>query len=399
MNGKPMRATHILPFGRRHIVPRICVVENKPHVRGFLAQAFEDLGFVTSECLRIELPAAIAEFAPDIVVAGPQGNESELALLLQMVSQHEHGGKVMLFGGRSSLTLIAAQDFGERLGLSMLPPLGTPFRDADLVANLAEYLPILPLPSIPVEAGEALSGGWIEPWYQPLIDARSLAPRGVAAVIRLRHPSWGIVPPASFIAEPDDPQLTRLSQSIVTRVLADWDAFIAVSPIELSLPLPLSALLADGFVDELFLALSDRALLSGFMVEIAADEAARDPLGFRRVADALAACRIRVGLAQVRGVHLPFLQDTACTVRRIKLDRTMPEHAVRDRRSRETCGRIVAHARTAGISTAADGIDNRTDLHLARDVGIDVLQGALLAPALDARRFLRVVNRQKPRQH
>ena len=399
MNGKLMRATHILPFGRRHIVPRICVAENKPHVRGFLAQAFEDLGFVTRECLRVDIPATLAEFTPDIVVIGPQGNESELALLLQSVAQQEHGGKVMLFGGRSSLTLIAAQDFGEKLGLAMLPPLGTPFRDGDLTANLAEYLPILPLPSIAVEAGEALEGGWIEPWYQSVIDARNLVPRGAAAVIRLRHPSWGVVPPASFVAEPGDPQLARLSQLIVVRVLADWDSFIAVSPIGLSLALPLSALLAEDFIDELFLALSDRALLSGLTIEVAADEAARDPLGFRRVADALAACRIRTGLTEVRGVHLPFLQDAEGAVRQIKLDRTMAEHATRDRRSREACGKIVALARAAKTAIAADGIDTRAELQMARDLGVDALQGGLLAKPVDARRFLSVVNRQKPRPH
>ena len=41
------RATH---FGHRRLTPRACVVDSKKHLRLFLSDALEDLGFVTSEC-------------------------------------------------------------------------------------------------------------------------------------------------------------------------------------------------------------------------------------------------------------------------------------------------------------------------------------------------------------
>ena len=37
-------------FGRRKVTPRACVADGKRHLRAFLAEVLEDLGFVTSEC-------------------------------------------------------------------------------------------------------------------------------------------------------------------------------------------------------------------------------------------------------------------------------------------------------------------------------------------------------------
>jgi hypothetical protein len=39
-------------FGQRTLSPRVCIADNKPHIRTFLADAFEDLGFITFECPR-----------------------------------------------------------------------------------------------------------------------------------------------------------------------------------------------------------------------------------------------------------------------------------------------------------------------------------------------------------
>ena len=94
----------------------------------------------------------------------------------------------------------------------MLPPLGTPFRARDLDANLERFLPIKPPPPLPVDVDEALCNGWLELLYQSKIDPQSLVPRGAEALIRVRHPTWGVVAPAYFIPAADDPYLHALSR-------------------------------------------------------------------------------------------------------------------------------------------------------------------------------------------
>jgi hypothetical protein len=111
---------------------------------------------------------------------------------------------ILLLGPSDSPTVAAARELGEKLGLAMLPMLPTPFGSGDLRDSVAAFLPI-ETPNSPVDVAEALHAGWLELWYQPKIDTRTLALRGAEALVRMRHPHWGVVQPACFI--PDDGDL------------------------------------------------------------------------------------------------------------------------------------------------------------------------------------------------
>src|SRR6516165_586894 len=58
-------------FGRRKVTPRACVADGKRHLRAFLSEVLEDLGFVTSECASAdELQAMLANELPDLILLG-----------------------------------------------------------------------------------------------------------------------------------------------------------------------------------------------------------------------------------------------------------------------------------------------------------------------------------------
>src|ERR1044071_1688866 len=143
------------------------------------------------------------------------------------------------------------QELGERVGMAMLPPLGTPFRDGTLADNVACFLPIVSPAEMPVDADEALRNGWVEMWYQSKIDPRSLAPSGAEAIVRVRHPSWGLISPSSFVPGTHDPYLRTFSQYVIMRAMADSVAFAAARhPIDVSVDLPAQALNDLAFVDK-----------------------------------------------------------------------------------------------------------------------------------------------------
>ena len=110
------------------------------------------------------------------------------------------------FARRDSAVIGDVEEFAETLGITLLPPLLTPFNDERLRDSIAALLPEAsdgPL----LDMSEAVDSGWLELWYQPKIDARTLRMRGAEALLRVRHPMWGIVPPAYFIADDGDPRL------------------------------------------------------------------------------------------------------------------------------------------------------------------------------------------------
>jgi DNA-binding NtrC family response regulator len=130
MDAMSFTRDNTVQFGRRRAVPRVCVVDAKPHIRRFLADTLQELGFVTRECGRLtELSEVLADFQPDLVVLGLLKPESEVTKALQVMMAARFAGRVMLFGGRASTALMGLQELGEQVGLAMLPPLATPFRD------------------------------------------------------------------------------------------------------------------------------------------------------------------------------------------------------------------------------------------------------------------------------
>lgn len=57
---KPAELDTVATFGQRKITPRVCIVDAKRHIRTFLAEALEELGFVASECASADRVALAA---------------------------------------------------------------------------------------------------------------------------------------------------------------------------------------------------------------------------------------------------------------------------------------------------------------------------------------------------
>ena len=106
----------------------------------------------------------------------------------------------------------AVRQIGDEYGLAMLPSLPTPFSAGSLRDSVATLLPAEPAPSPAVDVAEALKAGWLELWYQQKIDLRTMVPSGAEALVRMRHPAWGVVPPAYFIPDELDPHFQSLSE-------------------------------------------------------------------------------------------------------------------------------------------------------------------------------------------
>ena len=116
---------------------------------------------------------------------------------------------------RETIMSGAIRQLGLGRGLSWLPTLSTPFSSQMLRESVAALLPPEPAPQPTVDVAEALKAGWLELWYQPKIDARSLTPCGAEALVRLRHPSWGVVAPAAFLPDRNDPHFRALSKFVI----------------------------------------------------------------------------------------------------------------------------------------------------------------------------------------
>jgi EAL domain-containing protein (putative c-di-GMP-specific phosphodiesterase class I)/CheY-like chemotaxis protein len=378
-------------FGRRKVTPRACVADGKRHLRAFLSEVLEDLGFVTSECGSAdELQTVLANELPDLILFGIAADGIEPGKFLETLVREAFAGKVVAVGARESIILKAVQQVGEEYGLAMLPPLTTPFAAETLRERVAMLLPEEPAPSPAVHVGEALHAGWLELWYQSKIDARSLVRCGAEALVRMRHPTWGVVPPAYFIPEPHDPHFRDLSEFVIERALQDWHYLLErQSAVDLSINLPAPYLREPQAVRDLCRRVPTHPAFGGLTIEIASEEAIHDIEFLTEAAREMRFHNIGLSIDNL-GANWPELMglDNIPFIN-VKADRQFITGCGNDRLKRTVCRHIVELAQGYGVRTAAEGIESRGDLMAVNELGFDQVQGYLFGKPMPLKKFAR----------
>jgi EAL domain-containing protein (putative c-di-GMP-specific phosphodiesterase class I)/CheY-like chemotaxis protein len=378
-------------FGRRKMTPRACVADSKRHLRAFLSEVLEDLGFVTSECGDAdELHGVLATELPDLVLLGVAADGVEPAKFLETLLREEYCGKVLAVGARDSIVVKAVQQVGEEYGLVMLPPLTTPFAAETLRDRVTMLLPEEPAPSPAVDVGEALHAGWLELWYQPKIDARTLVRCGADALVRMRHPTWGVVPPAYFIPDAHDPHFRELSEFVIERAVSDWYYLLErQSQVDLSINLPACYLGEPQAVRDLCRRMPAHPAFGGLTIDIGSEEAIQNLGLLFEVAREVRFHNIGLAIDNI-GTNWPALAgiDKFPFVK-LKADRQFVTGCGDDRLKRTVCRHIVELAREYDVRAVAEGIETRADLVTANELGFDLVQGYLFGKPMPLKKFAR----------
>jgi EAL domain-containing protein (putative c-di-GMP-specific phosphodiesterase class I) len=394
-NRRPDETIRAVTFGRRRVAPRVCVVDSKRHIRKFLRDALEELGFITYECTQAsDLHRMLDNSLPDLVVLGLSARGSAAGEMLHALAAETFGGKVLPVGPRGSRVVEAVRDLGEELGVAMLPLLATPFGCEGLRASVAGFIPVEVPPSPPVDAAEALREGWLELWYQPKIETRTLAVREAEALIRIRHPTWGVIPPAYFIASDGDPHLRALSEFVIDQATDDWRYFLSQDgPIVLAINLPITFLQDPEAIERLWRRMPSHPLFDGMIIEIDGSDVVHNLALAESVARKVRFHNLAISIDDL-GAEWPSLVglDRFPFVE-LKVDRKFVVGCANDPLKRAMCRQILDLAHGYGARTVAEGVETRRDFVTVRDMGFDLVQGFLFAKPMTAQRFAQTLRR------
>jgi EAL domain-containing protein (putative c-di-GMP-specific phosphodiesterase class I)/CheY-like chemotaxis protein len=378
-------------FGHRKMMPRACVTDSKKHLRLFLVDALEDLGFITSECAQpSELAGVLDAQQPDLVVLGVSVDGIEVGKILETLVKKNYSGKVLVIGPQQSILVKAVRQIGEEYGIAMLPPLPTPFSAGTLRASVAMLLPATPAPSPAVDVAEALKAGWLELWYQQKINARTLVPGGAEAVVRMRHPTWGVVPPAYFVRDDKDPHFRALSEFVIGRAMEDWRYLLEQQgPVDLSINLPVSFLGDSRAVLDLCRWMPAHPGFGGLLIEVNSTEVIDNLDLVVDVARRLRLHNIAISIDNV-GTEWPSLMDIrSFPFVEMKVDRQFVTGFTDERLKQTVCRRIIELAQSYGARAIAQGVETRADFLTAHELGFDLVQGYLFSKPMGVRKFAR----------
>jgi EAL domain-containing protein (putative c-di-GMP-specific phosphodiesterase class I) len=321
-------------------------------------------------------------------VLGASAKDIEIDKILQMLATIQFAGKVLPIAVPGSILAFAIQERAHDLGIDTLPPLPALFTADMLHRSIAALIPVEAPPSPVVDVAEALSAGWLELWYQPKIDICTLIPRGAEALIRMRHPAWGVVLPTGFLPDDNDTSFRSLSDYVIGQVIDDWYYFVEHNgPVNLSINLPVSSLFDESTLTSLCRKIPTHPAFDGLVVELKYSEALANLDRVIDIAERSRSHKIAVSIEDI-GTDWPALAAlTAVPFIEFKVDRQFITGFGNDRLKQTVCRGIIDLANERGVRTVAQGIESRADLVTARQLGFDVAQGFLFSKAMTARQF------------
>jgi EAL domain-containing protein (putative c-di-GMP-specific phosphodiesterase class I) len=385
--------SQLVTFGRRKVRPRVCIADDKQHIRTFLGETLEELGFIICQCARTcELGVVLDRHLPDLIVLGLSGGAVEATEILKILAARTFDGKVLLLGRRNVPAVVAVRELGEQLGIAMLPMLSTPFDDRNLRDSVAALLPVEQPLTSPVDVAEAVSAGWLELWYQPKLDLRTLSVSSAEALIRMRHPTWGVVPPAYFIPDDGDPHFRALSEFVVGRAVDDWHTFVVRhGHVEIAINLPIEFLQDPESLQTLCLHMPSHPAFEGLIVEINGTEVVRNLMLLKDIARQLRFCNISLSIDDLGAEWPSFAEIEDFPFFEIKVDQKFITGCADDRLKQMICRRILHIADIVGARTVAEGVETRADFLCVREMGFDMVQGFLFAKPMPALKFARTM--------
>jgi EAL domain-containing protein (putative c-di-GMP-specific phosphodiesterase class I) len=335
----------------------------------------------------------IGRSKPDLVIVDLALGVTDAVEVMRRLDAVSFNGKILLISGCDLGILSEFEQIGRSHSLFMLPSLPKPVRMADLRERLdapltprilrtaAEEEPSAPHPfQSRVLLQEALRRNWLEVWYQPKFDLKSIIVCGAEALIRVRHPEHGIIEPSEFLPKAGDPLFKPLSYFVLRRTMADWAGFAAKGfPLKLAVNMPSSILNAQGFVDLARRMIPSHSSFPGLIIEVTEDEFIRDPAWLREVATQLKLYNAWISIDDFGAAYASLLRLTDLPFIELKLDRHFIFGCGSDKLKYTLCQTIVDLARRFGASLCAEGVENANDLRCVTKLGFDSAQGYFLA--------------------
>jgi len=396
---RPEDATKLAALTRHSVMPWVCVADPRQQMRTFLAETLQDLSCVTRECADVaELGAELDLRAPDLVVIGLAAGGIEACEAMELLAAKGFDRKVLVLGPRVSPMVGAIRELGAKLGLAMLPLLPTPFSQADLRNCIAAVLAPNDLPPThSVSAAVPSPVDSLELWYQPKIDTRTLALSGAEALVPIRHPTLGLMPPG-YVVPDGDPPAAEVLEVAIDQAINHWRYFTARhGHIEIAINLPISFFRDPELIEHLYRRIPDHPAFEGLIVQVNAADVVRNLGLVKKVARLLRYRTIAVSIGDL-GAEWPSLVglDDFPFVE-LRVARQFFACCDGDRRKQRACRQLIDLADAMGARTVADGVESRADFLAARELGFNLVQGALFAKPMTAKNFARgVLGRHAP---
>lgn len=245
----------------------------------------------------------------------------------------------------------------------------------------------------------ALQRGELVLYYQPQVCMADGSLCGVEALLRWRHPEFGMVMPADFIPLAEDIGLiVPIGEWVIHQACMQAKAWLDMGLAPLSVAVNVSGhqLAAGALVQTVEKALAQAGLPAAYLeIELTESVLMRDAETAMQQIDALRKLGVRVSLDDFGTGYSSLGYLSRFTLDKLKIDQCFVRNITTDTRSAAIARATIALAHGLGITVIAEGVETDDQLDYLRSAGCDEIQGYLIGHPLPANQLLELQLNQK----
>lgn len=260
-------------------------------------------------------------------------------------------------------------------------------------ARAVVYNPSLagpPQHDISLEAAmfQAVREGEFQLYYQPIVDAHTREIQGFETLMRWKHPTLGMVPPARFIPIAETNGLINLLGAWALKAacvqLKQFEE-VAGRSLYISVNISPRQFRNDKFLDVLDDAIAFSGLLGEQLVlEITEGTLMIDPVHAESILSKMAERNARIAIDDFGTGYssLAYLKRFPISV--LKIDRTFIRDLPGSQKDGAICNAVLDLAKHLSLSVVAEGVETEEQLHYLEQRGCQYIQGYLTGKPMPA---------------
>lgn len=233
----------------------------------------------------------------------------------------------------------------------------------------------------------AIESGEIRPYFQPIFDMHSGNIDSFEVLSRWVKPDGQIIGPSEFIAEVERFSLSQvLLRSLVRETGERMGRLLKHNPgLRFAFNIAPDAFIDEMFVNNLIDAISAGGLHGrNITVEVTERQETTDMKRARQAVQELQRHDIVVAIDDVGTGHNGLSMITSLVPTAIKIDKYFVDGIPDNQRAWSMLNMLVKTAKSLGMKTVAEGVENHDQVEALMQLGVDCAQGYHMAKALPA---------------
>lgn len=215
--------------------------------------------------------------------------------------------------------------------------------------------------------------------YQPQVSLNDGKIVGVEALLRWRHPEFGMISPVEFIPIAEESgQILFIGEWVMRTAALHMKAWVDMGFPEMSVAVNLSALqFHDAHLSELVSTILDEVKMPAryFEIELTESAAAQNPLHAIETMNELSQKGIRLSIDDFGTGYSSLSYLKRFKVYKLKIDQSFIRDISVDPEDREIVKTIIALGKSLGLKVIAEGVETQEQLAYLKEQGCDEAQG------------------------